>query len=70
MIPTPDCLAPGGLIARVAAYELDELRARTDAGDPFVGQRLPGLLEKQGRGEEAERLRRFGLNLDGSIAWA
>jgi hypothetical protein len=32
--------------------------------------RLAGLLEKQGRGEEAKRLRRLGLNLDGSIAWA
>jgi hypothetical protein len=30
--------------------------------------KLPGLLIKQGRGEEAERLRRFGLNPDGSIA--
>ena len=31
---------------------------------------LAGLLTKQGRGEEAERLRRFGLNPDGSIASA
>ena len=30
--------------------------------------RLAELLIKQGRGEEAERLRRFGLNPDGSIA--
>jgi hypothetical protein len=29
---------------------------------------LVSLLIKQGRGEEAERLRRFGLNPDGSIA--
>jgi len=29
---------------------------------------LAGLLMKQGRHEEAKRLLRFGLNLDGSIA--
>ena len=29
----------------------------------------PPRLVKQGRGGEAERLRRFGLNPDGSIAW-
>jgi hypothetical protein len=28
----------------------------------------PELLAMQGRGGEAERLRRFGLNPDGSIA--
>ena len=33
-------------------------------------ERLADLLTKQGRGEEAERLRRFGLNPDGSIACA
>ena len=39
---------------------------------PATGCRRPlaDLLIKQGRGEEAERLRRFGLNPDGSIAWA
>ncbi|HEY7262460.1 MAG TPA: TIR domain-containing protein [Trebonia sp.] len=49
--------------------DLDGLRARADAGDEHAGKELPGLLIKQGRGEEAERLRRFGLNPDGSIAW-
>jgi hypothetical protein len=39
-----------------------------DAGDVFAARLLPGLLEEQGRGEEAERLRRFGLAPDGSIA--
>ena len=48
--------------------DLDELRARADAGDWQASRRLPDLLVKQGRGEEAERLRRFGLNPDGSIA--
>ena len=48
--------------------DLEGLRARTDAGDGFAASRLPVLLIKQGRGEEAERLRRFGLNPDGSIA--
>jgi thioredoxin-like negative regulator of GroEL len=48
--------------------DLDELRARTDAGDEYAAFRLADLLAEQGRGEEAERLRRFGLNPDGSIA--
>ena len=43
------------------------LRARADAGDGDAG-RLAELLTQQGRGQEAERLRRFGLNLDGSVA--
>ncbi len=50
------------------------LRALADAGDwPDAGQLaelLADLLKKQGRGEEAKRLRRFGLNSDGSIACA
>ena len=50
--------------------DLDGLRALADAGDTVATQRLPELLSKQGRGEEAERLRRFGLNPDGSIACA
>ena len=55
--------------------DLDEaaqiLRARADAGDtgaPNLAGRLAELLAQQGQGEEAERLRRFGLNPDGSIA--
>ena len=50
--------------------DLDGLRARADAGDQDATRELSGLLIKQGRREEAERLRRFGLNPDGSIAWA
>jgi hypothetical protein len=50
--------------------DLDGLRARANAGDETAAWRLATLLIKQGRGEEAERLRRFGLNLDGSIACA
>ena len=50
--------------------DLDGLRARADAGDGTAARRLADLLTKQGRGEEAERLRRFGLNPDGSIACA
>jgi hypothetical protein len=53
--------------------DLDGLRARADAGDQHA-ERLPDLLAdllmKTGRSEEAERLRRFGLNPDGSIACA
>jgi predicted negative regulator of RcsB-dependent stress response len=44
------------------------LRARVQAGDAEAARQLPGLLAKQGRSEQAEQLRRFGLNLDGSIA--
>jgi len=43
------------------------LRARADAGHGDAW-RLADLLEQRGQGEEAERLRRFGLNPDGSIA--
>ena len=50
--------------------DLDELRARADVGDEDAAGQLPGLLIKQGRGEEAERLRRFGLNPGGSTASA
>jgi hypothetical protein len=35
-----------------------------------LAELLADLLIKQGRGEEAERLHRFGLNPDGSIACA
>ena len=53
--------------------DLDEaeqmLRARADAGDGDAAL-LASVLIKQGRGEEAERLRRFGLNPNGSIASA
>ena len=59
-------------LANVLAWrgDLDGLRARIDAGDRDAGRKLPGLLIKRGRSEEAERLRRFGLNPDGSIASA
>jgi hypothetical protein len=50
--------------------DLDGLRARTDAGDRFAASRLHGLLIDQGRGQEAEQLRQFGFNPDGSIAEA
>jgi hypothetical protein len=36
----------------------------------FADGSLAGLLIQQRQGEEAERLRRFGLNPDGSIACA
>ena len=48
--------------------DLDGLRARAGAGDGGAAQELAGLLIWQGRREEAERLRWFGLNPDGSIA--
>jgi hypothetical protein len=49
--------------------DLEELRALADTGDAAgVEQYLFELLTTQGRAEEAERLKRFGLNPDGSIA--
>ena len=50
--------------------DLDGLRTRASVGDEYAARSLAGLLIQQGRGEEAERLRRFGLNPDGSIARA
>jgi tetratricopeptide (TPR) repeat protein len=60
-------------LARLLAYrgDLDEavqiLRRMADAGDGDA-ERLVELLTQQGWAEEAERLRRFGLNPDGSVA--
>ena len=63
--------APGRLADLLSERgDLDGLRARTDAGDEAAAWQLPSLLSKQGRSEEAEQLRRFGLNPDGSIACA
>ena len=50
--------------------DLEGLRARIDAGDKHAAGSLAMLLIRNGRTEEAEQLRRFGLNLDGSIASA
>ena len=63
-------------LARLLAWrgDLDELRTRAVGGDENaaweLARLLADLLIKQGRGEEAEQLRRFGLNPDGSIACA
>jgi TIR domain len=46
-----------GMLA--ARGDLDGLRAQVDAGDTDAADLLTGLLIKQGRSEEAERLRRF-----------
>ncbi len=48
--------------------DLDGLRAQLDAGTENAADLLVDLLLKQGRSEEAQRLRRFGLKPDGSIA--
>ena len=70
--PTPATGMPPRRLAELLAErgDLDGLRARADAGDGDAAARLADLLIKQGRSEEAERLRRFGLNPDGSIACA
>jgi hypothetical protein len=59
-------------LARLLAKngDLDGLRARAHAGDPGAARQLVDLLIKQGRGNEAEQVCRFGLNPDGSIAHA
>ena len=61
-----------GLLTRRG--DIEGLRAWADAGAEDAAERLARLLAnlliKQGRNAEAERLRRFGLNPDGSIAWA
>jgi hypothetical protein len=49
--------------------DVDGLRARANVGGGWVvGERLADLLTQQGRGEEAVRLHRYGLNPDGSTA--
>jgi hypothetical protein len=51
--------------------DLDELRAQAVAGAYAADQLsdlLAGVLTKQGRTKEADQLRRFGLNPDGSTA--
>ena len=69
-VDTGDLLHLLWLIDRLAERgDLDGLRARADAGDGRAAE-LANVLIKQGRGEEAKRLRRFGLNPDGSIACA
>ena len=48
--------------------DLDELRARAAAGDGSAARQLVELMTQQSQVGEAEQLRRFGLNPDGSIA--
>jgi hypothetical protein len=68
------CAAWG--LARLLAEngDLEELRTRADAGEVHATRELTDLLHEQlinqGRGKEAEQLRRLGLNPDGSIACA
>ena len=50
--------------------DLDGLRTQANAGNGHAARRLADLLIKQDRNEEAQQLRRFGLNPDGSIACA
>ncbi len=64
-----DMFAPCQLADLLAQRgDMDGLRARADTGNKASARQLADLLIKQGRGEAADRLRRFGLNPDGSIA--
>jgi len=54
------------LLAR--AGDLARLRASVDLGRPYAADSLADALAAAGRTDEAERLRRFGLRVDGEIA--
>ena len=70
-------LVAGEVVAALRLAELLEAHGDLDGaahvlraiGDEATAEWLAELLTKQGRGEEAERLRRFGLNPDGSISY-
>jgi hypothetical protein len=49
---------------------LNGLGARASGGDREAAGQLAGVLEEQGRHEEAQRLRRLGLDPDGSTTRA
>jgi hypothetical protein len=61
-----------GLLAGLLAKrgDLEGLLARINVGESWATIHLTELLKRQGRGEEAKRLYRFGLNPDSSIASA
>ena len=64
--PTPPTAPLAGLLAKRG--DLEGLRTRADTGDHQAAGGLAELLTMRGQGEEAERLCRFGLEPDGSIA--
>ncbi|MEU7802516.1 hypothetical protein AB0B10_24975 [Micromonospora arborensis] len=49
---------------------LDELKAEVRVGNPCAGKWLVHLLIQQGQVDQANQLRRFGLNPDGTMASA
>jgi hypothetical protein len=59
------------LIEFLAKHDrIDELRIEVDAGTPTAAERLITSLARRGELDQAEQLRRWGLNPDGSIATA
>jgi hypothetical protein len=50
--------------------DLDQLWEELAAGTPYTADSLAGVLEARGQMQQAERLRRYGLDPDGSIAAA
>lgn len=69
-----DADADAGLAANLLAETLADqervalLVAEIQAGNRFAGDQLIRVLEKQGRRVEADALRRWGLNPDGTLA--
>jgi len=49
-------------------HDIEGLWARVHAGDAHAGDRLADVLAAAGRPDDADRLRRYGLDPDGSIA--
>jgi predicted negative regulator of RcsB-dependent stress response len=47
---------------------IEELQTRAGAGDRNASIRLTEALERAGQTDEAERVRRFGLSVDGGVA--
>jgi hypothetical protein len=59
-----------GLLAELGnvSEAIEVLRTEVDAGTPTAAERLITMLAEQGETASAARMRRFGLNPDGSIS--
>jgi hypothetical protein len=61
---------PAGELADlfVSSNRIGDLKAEIQAGNRCAGRRLVDVLTAQGKFEQADRIRRYGLNPDGTIA--